>query len=118
MADHGKERFLLAGVMGWPATHSRSPVLHGYWFKKYGVKGAYVPLPVPPERCAAALRALPVLGFAGCNLTVPHKVTAFSVVDELDAAARAIGAVNCVTVLDDGRLAGTNTDGFGFPREP
>lgn len=114
MTDTGQDRFLLAGVMGWPVMHSRSPVLHGHWIKAYGLKGGYVPLPVPPDRCAAALKALPLLGFSGCNLTMPHKVTALTVVDEVDAAARAIGAVNCVTVMEDGRLAGTNTDGFGF----
>ncbi|MCE2509526.1 MAG: shikimate dehydrogenase [Alphaproteobacteria bacterium] len=104
----------IAGVMGWPVAHSRSPLLHGYWLERYGIDGAYVPLPVRPEHLESALRALPLLGFAGVNLTTPHKEAALDVLDETDALARRLGAVNTVTVLADGRLAGTNTDGFGF----
>jgi shikimate dehydrogenase len=103
-----------AGVMGWPVAHSRSPLLHGHWLERYGVDGAYVPLPVRPERLAAALRSLPVLGFAGCNLTIPHKEAALAVCDELDPLVRRIGAVNTVVVRDDERLEGRNTDAFGF----
>ena len=63
----------LAGIMGWPVAHSLSPRLHGHWLRRYGIDGAYVPLPVLPERLEQALRALPALGFAGTNLTIPHK---------------------------------------------
>lgn len=104
----------LAGVIGWPVSHSRSPRLHGYWLREYGIDGAYLPMPVPPDRVGDALRALPLLGFAGTNVTVPHKEAALAAVDEADAMARRIGAVNTITVLEDGRLSGTNTDGFGF----
>lgn len=104
----------LAGVVGWPVGHSRSPRLHGYWLEKYGIDGAYVPLPVPPEHTAAALAGLPALGFRGANVTVPHKEAALAAVDEADAHARHIGAVNTIVVGDDGRLLGSNTDGFGF----
>lgn len=104
----------LAGVMGWPVGHSRSPRLHGFWLEQYGVDGAYVPLAVPPERAAEAIRALPALGFRGCNVTVPHKEVAAATVDRLDASARRAGAVNTIVVLDDGTLEGRNTDGFGF----
>lgn len=104
----------LAGVMGWPIGHSLSPRLHGYWLEKLGIDGAYVPLAVPPEKFEAALRALPALGFRGVNVTVPHKEAALAVVDEADDKARHIGAVNTVIVQQDGRLFGTNTDGFGF----
>lgn len=104
----------LAGVMGWPVGHSRSPRLHGFWLEQYGVDGAYVPLSVPPERAAEAIRALPALGFRGCNVTVPHKEVAAATVDRLDASARRAGAVNTIVVLDDGTLEGRNTDGFGF----
>lgn len=114
MAEPGTEKYLLAAVMGWPALHSRSPVLHGYWFGHYGLKGSYLPLEIAPDGLEAALRALPALGFAGCNLTIPHKVSALSLVDDMDEAARAIGAVNCVTVRQDGSLSGSNTDGYGF----
>ena len=104
----------LAGIMGWPVAHSLSPRLHGHWLRRYGIDGAYVPLPVLPERLEQALRALPALGFAGTNLTIPHKGPAASLVDHLSPAAERIGAVNTVVVEPDGTLSGDNTDGFGF----
>jgi shikimate dehydrogenase len=104
----------LAGIMGWPVAHSLSPRLHGHWLRRYDIDGAYVPLAVPPERLAQALRALPALGFAGANLTIPHKEAAVSLVDRLSAVAGRIGAVNTVVVEPDGTLSGDNTDGFGF----
>lgn len=105
---------LVAGVMGWPVGHSRSPRLHGFWLREYGIDGAYVPLAVPPERVEQAIRALPALGFRGCNVTVPHKEAALRAVDALDPAARRIGAVNTIVVRPDGSLEGRNTDAFGF----
>lgn len=110
------DKFLLAGVMGWPVMHSRSPLIHNFWFHRHGLAGSYVPLAIRPAGLAAALRALPALGFAGCNLTIPHKHEALHLVDELHDSARAIGAVNCVTVRPDGRLLGSNTDADGFVR--
>lgn len=104
----------VAGVMGWPIGHSRSPRLHGYWLERYAIDGAYVPLAVPPGRGAEALRALPALGFRGCNVTVPHKETAARTVDRLDPTAARMGAVNLVVVAEDGLLEGRNTDGYGF----
>lgn len=108
------DRFLLAGVMGWPVMHSRSPLLHNYWLAQHGMTGTYVPLAIRPEGLAAALRALPALGFAGCNLTIPHKEAALGIVDRVDAVARRIGAVNTVVVAPDGSLDGCNTDAFGY----
>lgn len=108
------DRFLLAGVMGWPVMHSRSPMLHNYWFKQHGLAGTYVPLAIRPEGLAAALRALHPLGFAGCNLTIPHKQQAMTIVDEVDEVARKIGAISCVVVRPDGRLSGSNNDCYGF----
>jgi len=108
------ERFLLAGVMGWPVMHSRSPMLHNYWFSHYGLAGSYVPLAIEPEGLQAALNALAPLGFAGCNLTIPHKQEAIAAMAEIDPMAKAIGAISCVTVKPDGRLAGSNNDCFGF----
>jgi shikimate dehydrogenase len=105
---------LLAGVMGWPVSHSRSPRLHGFWLEQLGIDGAYVPLPVHPQNFSTALRALPLLGFRGCNVTLPHKEAALAAVDVLEPLARRIGAVNTVIVLADGRLEGRNTDAFGF----
>jgi shikimate dehydrogenase len=103
-----------AGVMGWPVAHSRSPLLHGFWLTQHGIKGAYELLPVRPEDLKTALRGLVVQGFAGCNLTVPHKQAALAMVDHVDAMAARIGAVNTVTVRRDGTLEGRNTDAFGF----
>jgi shikimate dehydrogenase len=108
----GKAR--LAGVMGWPVSHSRSPRLHGFWLERYGIDGAYVPLAVRPEDLGPALAALPRLGFRGVNLTVPHKEAGLAIVAEVSAEARRIGAVNTVVVGSDGRLIGHNSDGFGF----
>ena len=105
---------MLAGVMGWPVMHSRSPKLHNYWFARTGLAGAYVPLAIKPEGLERALRALPALGFAGCNLTIPHKERALEIVDHADARARRIGAISCVTVQPDGSLTGTNNDWYGF----
>ena len=107
----GKAR--LAGVIGWPVAQSRSPQLHGHWLARYGIDGAYVPLPVRPEHLAEALSALPKLGFAGVNLTVPHKEAAMPLMQDLDPVARRIGAVNTVVVRADGSLAGRNTDAYG-----
>jgi len=107
-------RFLLAGVMGWPVMHSRSPMLHNYWFRQHGLAGTYVPLAIRPEHLAAALRGLHPLGFAGVNVTIPHKQEAMKIVNEVDALARSIGAISCVIVKPDGSLAGTNNDCYGF----
>jgi shikimate dehydrogenase len=108
------DRFCLAGVMGWPVLHSRSPRLHNYWFAKHGLMGSYMPLAIRAEGLRAALRALPALGFAGCNLTIPHKETAFAIVDEVDETARRIGATNCIVVRPDGSLLARNYDGWGW----
>src|SRR5260221_7849402 len=106
--------FRLAGVMGWPIGHSRSPVLHGHWLARYGIAGAYVPLLVEPRNLEQALRALPALGFAGCNLTIPHKEPAIALLDRIDAVAERIRSVNTIVVGEDGSLSGSSTDGFGF----
>ncbi len=104
----------LAGVIGWPVSHSRSPRLHGFWLNSYGVDGAYLPLAVRPEQARDAIRALPLLGFAGANVTLPLKEAALSAVDRVTAQARRIGAVNTIVVAADGTLDGSNSDGFGF----
>ena len=104
----------IAGVIGWPVAHSLSPRLHGYWLQTLGIDGAYVPLPVTPENISDALRALPKLGFAGANVTVPHKEAALAAVDEVSEIANRIGAVNTLICKSDGTLYGDNTDAFGF----
>jgi shikimate dehydrogenase len=104
----------MAGVMGWPVMHSRSPKLHNYWFAQYGLAGTYVPLAIKPEGLEPALRALSPLGFSGCNLTIPHKERALAIVDTVDPVARRIGAISCVVVRPDGSLFGSNNDTYGF----
>src|SRR5215472_6418921 len=104
----------LAGIMGWPIAHSRSPALHGFWLNENRIDGAYVPLAVHPDRLEQALRALPALGFRGCNITIPHKQAALKIMDRVDPFAQRIGAMNTVIVADDGTLEGSNTDVFGF----
>ena len=108
------DRFLLAGVMGWPVGHSRSPMIHNYLMARHGLTGTYVPLAIRPEQLGSALRALAPLGFAGCNITIPHNQHAMGVVDDVDEVARRIGAVSCITVRPDGSLSATNNDCFGF----
>jgi shikimate dehydrogenase len=107
-------RTKLAGIMGWPVSHSRSPALHNFWLDEHGIDGAYVPLPVQPDQLERALRALPTLGFRGVNLTLPHKEAALSIVDRVDPLASRVGAVNTVIVMPDGSLEASNTDAFGF----
>jgi len=106
-------RARVAGIIGWPVAHSRSPRLHGYWLEKHGIDGAYIPLPIPPEHFAAAVRGLMYAGFAGANVTIPHKLAAFEVCDTVDESARLAGAVNTLT-FRDGKIGGANTDGWGF----
>jgi shikimate dehydrogenase len=108
------DRFLLAAVMGWPISQSRSPALHNFWFEQHGLAGSYVPLAIPPERLGAALRSLPALNFSGCNLTIPLKQDAMQIVDEVDITAKRIGAISCVVVRKDGSLSGSNNDWYGF----
>ena len=109
-----EQKFVLAGVMGWPVAHTRSPAIHNHWIAQYGLKGAYVQLPVQPQNLEAAIRGLPALGFAGCNITVPHKVNAMQLMDTLHPAARRVAAINTVVVQADGSLLGMNNDGYGY----
>jgi shikimate dehydrogenase len=103
----------LAGITGWPVSHSRSPRLHGFWLDRYGIDGAYVPLPIDPAHFPEAIRGLMLSGFAGVNCTIPHKEAAFTVCDTVADSARRAGAVNTL-VFDNGRITGSNTDGWGF----
>ncbi len=107
-------QFKAAGLIGWPVFQSRSPSLHGYWLDKYGIPGVYVPMPVQPGRLEDALHGIRALGFAGCNITLPHKEAAARLMDRLDPVAQRLEAVNLVVVEADGSLSGFNTDGYGF----
>lgn len=104
---------ILAGVIGDPIDHSRSPRLHGHWLQRHGIDGQYVPLRVPPERLVETLRLLPDLGFVGLNVTLPHKEAVFALADSATDRSRAVGAANTLT-FKDGRILADNTDGYGF----
>ena len=103
----------LAGIIGWPVTHSLSPVLHGHWLAEYQIDGAMVPLPARAEDFTAIITGIRRAGFTGVNVTVPHKESAFAVAHSLDAAAKAAGAVNLL-VFKDGKMEGRNTDALGL----
>ncbi len=104
----------LAGVIGWPIAHSRSPQLHGHWLKRYGIKGHYIPMPVRPEHLAEALRSLPRLGFVGVNVTIPHKEAVLALADVVTDRAALMGAANTLILRSDGKIHADNTDGYGF----
>jgi shikimate dehydrogenase len=106
--------FGIAGLVGWPVAHSRSPVIHNHWLARYGIPGRYVLFPVPAERLVDALRGLSALRLRGCNITTPHKQAVMPLVDDVDPLAKRIGAVNTIVVQEDGSLRGFNNDGNGF----
>ncbi|MFT7572569.1 MAG: shikimate dehydrogenase [Paracoccaceae bacterium] len=104
---------IVAGVCGWPIKHSRSPRIHNFWLRQYGIDGVYVPFAMPPEGAKEAIRTLPALGIRGMNVTAPNKEEAFKAMDEVDRWAERLKAVNTI-VVRDGILHGANTDAFGF----
>ncbi|WP_425329928.1 shikimate dehydrogenase family protein [Terrirubrum flagellatum] len=106
--------FGLAGIIGLPVAHSRSPTIHNFWLNAHGLRGAYVPLAVKPERLQDALAGLVALGFRGCNVTMPHKQTVMSLLHRVNETAKRIGAVNTIVVDENGELSGFNNDGNGF----
>lgn len=109
-----EQKYLIAGVIGSPIAHSKSPAIHGHWIKKYGIKGHYVPLDIAQKDFAEALRLLPRMGFVGVNVTIPHKLTALSLADHVTDRAALIGAANTLTFRSDGSIYADNTDGHGF----
>ena len=102
-----------ACVIGWPISHSRSPLIHGFWLRHYGIAGSYERIAVPPDELQGFLKTLGEQGYAGCNVTLPHKEGAFRTVRSADAATTRLGVVNTV-FHRDGELMGTSTDGEGF----
>jgi len=108
---------LVAGVIGWPVAHSRSPIIHRFWLEKMGLDGDYSRFPVAPERLADFVRAMPAIGLRGANVTIPHKVAVMDLLDDIDDTALSVGAVNTLKVFEDGRIGGVNTDieGIMFP---
>lgn len=104
----------LAGVIGWPIAHSKSPALHGHWLRRYGINGHYIPIAVKPQDFYDAIRALPKLGFRGVNLTIPFKESILPIADTVSDRASLIGAANTISFREDGSIYADNTDGIGF----
>jgi shikimate dehydrogenase len=112
MTDH--PRIPLAAVIGSPIAHSRSPALYGYWLKRYGIKGFYIPMDVAQADLATVLRTLPKMGFVGANVTIPHKEAILQIADVISDRAALIGAANTLIFRKDGKIQADNTDGAGF----
>ena len=104
----------LAGVIGSPIAHSKSPDLHGFWLKRYGIKGHYIHLDVDQSDLEEVLRAMPKMGFVGANVTIPHKEKVLAIADIVTDRAALIGAANTLIFRADGKLHADNTDGYGF----
>ena len=104
----------LAGVIGYPVAHTRSPRLHRHWLRRYGIPGDYVPLHVHEDDLAQVIRTLPKMGFVGANVTIPHKVAVLEIADQLSDRAILIGAANTLIFREDGKIHADNTDGYGF----
>lgn len=104
----------LAGVIGHPVAHSRSPILHGFWLKRYGIKGHYIPMEVTQSDLRQVLQVLPKLGFVGLNVTIPHKESVLAFADVVTDRAALIGAANTLIFRKDGKVHADNTDGAGF----
>ncbi len=103
-----------AAVTGHPISHSKSPLIHGYWLKQHGIEGSYIRQDVPPETARSFYSSLSEHGFVGCNVTIPNKEHAYNAAEKLDNAAKMIGAVNTLWLDENGVLNGSNTDGLGF----
>jgi len=112
MTDH--PRLPLAGVIGSPIAHSRSPILHGYWLQRYGIRGHYIPMDIVQSDLQDVLRMMPKMGFVGLNVTIPHKETVLALADIVTDRAALIGAANTLIFRKDGKMQADNTDGSGF----
>ncbi|OED49473.1 shikimate dehydrogenase [Rhodobacteraceae bacterium (ex Bugula neritina AB1)] len=104
----------LAGVIGCPVAHSKSPQLHQHWLKTHGIAGHYVPMHVEPENLAETIQAMPKMGFVGANVTIPHKEAVMKIADTVTDRAKLIGAANTLIFRQDGTVLADNTDGYGF----
>ena len=109
-------RIPLAGVIGSPVAHSKSPQIHGHWLKTHGIQGYYIPMDVAAENLENVLRTLPNMGFVGVNITVPHKERILEIADLVTDRATLIGAANTIIFRKDGKIQADNTDGLGFIR--
>jgi shikimate dehydrogenase len=112
MTDH--QKIPLAGVIGSPVAHSKSPRLHAHWLKTLGIRGFYIPMDIGQADLREVLKALPKAGFVGCNVTIPHKESVLALADIVTDRAALIGAANTLIFRKDGRVHADNTDGYGF----
>ena len=108
------DRIPLAGVIGHPVAHSRSPRLHMHWLRKFALRGHYIPMDVAPDKLEEVVRMMPHMGFVGCNITVPHKERILDIADQVTDRATLIGAANTLIFREDGKIHADNTDGYGF----
>lgn len=104
----------IAGVIGNPIAHSKSPVLHRHWLRRYGLAGDYIAMQVSEDNLTQAVRAMPKMGFVGCNVTIPHKVNVLKLADQISDRATLIGAANTLIFKENGEIFADNTDGYGF----
>lgn len=111
MTDH---KIPLAGVIGCPIAHSRSPLLHRHWLSTYGIAGHYMPMHVEPEDLKSVVRMMPRMGFVGANVTIPHKQAIMEIADKVTDRAKLMGAANTLIFREDGVIVADNTDGYGF----
>jgi len=111
MTEH---RIPLAGVIGCPITHSKSPQLHRHWLNTYGINGHYMPMHVEPEDLETVVRMMPRMGFVGANVTIPHKEAIMEIADKVTDRAKLMGAANTLIFREDGSVVADNTDGYGF----
>lgn len=109
-----KRKIPLAAVIGSPIAHSRSPALHGFWLKKYGIDGRYIPMDVSQNNLLDVIRMMPKMGFVGANITIPHKESVLEIADLITDRAALIGAANTLIFREDGKIHADNTDGYGF----
>ena len=108
------EKIPLVAVMGSPIAHSKSPMLHGYWLRKYGIKGHYIPIDVDPTHLSQVLETMSKMGFVGANVTIPHKENILKLADKISDRAAMIGAANTLSFSANGQIYADNTDGYGF----
>tara|TARA_Y100001968_G_C19355528_1_gene716978 strand:+ start:484 stop:1329 length:846 start_codon:yes stop_codon:yes gene_type:complete len=104
----------LAGVIGHPISHSKSPKLHNYWLSKYKINGFYIPFSITTEKLQSSIKSLIELGFNGVNVTIPHKTNVLSLADSITDRAALIGAANTLYFSKNGGIHADNTDGYGF----
>ena len=109
-----QEKIPLVAVLGSPVAHSKSPLLHGFWLKQFGIQGHYVPIDVMAADLEQVLQTLPKMGFVGANVTLPHKEKILSIADQISDRAALIGAANTLVFQPDGKIYADNTDGYGF----